>query len=86
MKLMHRVACGITVAAAASDAAFVPLLVQQDGVSNGIRLDCGHIFCEECISEWLERDRTCPMCRANVKPPGLHSYGDGATSLLPSVF
>ena len=33
---------------------------------------CSHIFCEECISEWLTRDKaaTCPMCRAQIQPPG----------------
>ncbi|EFJ41460.1 hypothetical protein VOLCADRAFT_98495 [Volvox carteri f. nagariensis] len=40
--------------------------VCQDPVNTPVRLDCGHIFCEECILEWLERDRTCPMCRAQV--------------------
>jgi hypothetical protein len=35
-------------------------------------LACSHIFCEECISEWLTRDKaaTCPMCRAQIQPPG----------------
>lgn len=51
-----------------------------------VALDCNHVFCEECISEWLERDKTCPMCRCNIQPPGLQSYGDGATSLLPQLF
>lgn len=35
-----------------------------------VRLDCSHVFCEECILEWLERDRTCPMCRAQVRGRG----------------
>ncbi|KAK2574394.1 RING finger and transmembrane domain-containing protein 2, partial [Acropora cervicornis] len=25
---------------------------------------CKHIFCEDCISLWFDRERTCPMCRA----------------------
>jgi hypothetical protein len=58
----------------------------QDPVSSGVVLECSHVFCEECIAEWLERDRTCPMCRASVKPPGLQSYSDGTTSLLPQLF
>eukprot|EP01025_Chloroclados_australasicus_P017360 TRINITY_DN18836_c0_g1_i1.p1 TRINITY_DN18836_c0_g1~~TRINITY_DN18836_c0_g1_i1.p1 ORF type:complete len:453 (+),score=43.61 TRINITY_DN18836_c0_g1_i1:188-1546(+) len=50
------------------------------------KLECGHIFCEDCIMEWLERDRTCPMCRSNIKPPGLKSFGDGQTTILPQIF
>jgi SNF2 family DNA or RNA helicase len=25
---------------------------------------CGHLFCKECIEDWLDRNQTCPMCRA----------------------
>lgn len=31
-----------------------------------IVLPCDHIFCEGCIEPWLKRQRTCPMCRAEV--------------------
>ncbi|KAG2492176.1 hypothetical protein HYH03_009425 [Edaphochlamys debaryana] len=60
--------------------------VCQEPVCVPVRLDCGHIFCEDCILEWLERDRTCPMCRANVRPAGLQLCTDGASPLLPSLF
>ncbi|GIL82694.1 hypothetical protein Vretimale_8272 [Volvox reticuliferus] len=60
--------------------------VCQDPVNTPVRLNCGHIFCEECILEWLERDRTCPMCRAEVRPAGLPSCSDGTSPLLPQVF
>lgn len=23
----------------------------------------GHVFCECCIHEWIERERSCPVCR-----------------------
>lgn len=26
-------------------------------------LKCGHAFCYECISEWMETNNTCPICR-----------------------
>src|SRR5699024_9815088 len=31
----------------------------------GLLLNCDHVFCEECIVSWLERDRRCPVCRAS---------------------
>ena len=27
---------------------------------------CQHIFCEDCACEWLEKECTCPLCRATV--------------------
>jgi len=29
---------------------------------------CSHLFCTSCIREWLQRDRTCPTCRASAQP------------------
>jgi E3 ubiquitin-protein ligase RNFT1 len=58
----------------------------QDAPSGPLRLECSHIFCERCVSEWLERERTCPMCRCTVRHDTFQSYGNGTTSLLPSVF
>ena len=28
-------------------------------------LHCQHIFCEECVATWFDRDTTCPMCRSD---------------------
>ena len=28
---------------------------------------CGHIFCEECIAEHLEKEQTCPICRKLIE-------------------
>jgi Ring finger domain len=58
----------------------------QDLPREPLKLQCGHIFCETCITEWLDRERTCPMCRSTVRHDGLQSYGNGTTSMLPSVF
>lgn len=33
----------------------------------GILLDCNHIFCENCLKEWLTKYvKTCPTCRKEV--------------------
>ncbi|RVX22816.1 hypothetical protein CK203_008428 [Vitis vinifera] len=34
----------------------------------------------------FERERTCPLCRALVKPADIRSYGDGSTSLFFQIF
>jgi len=33
----------------------------HDPPTTPIRLHCSHIFCEECVAEWLQRERTCPL-------------------------
>lgn len=58
----------------------------QERMHVPVLLQCKHIFCEDCVSEWLERERTCPLCRALVKPADLRSFGDGSTSLLFQLF
>ncbi|CAA2995343.1 RING finger and transmembrane domain-containing 2-like isoform X1 [Olea europaea subsp. europaea] len=58
----------------------------QENMHAPILLCCKHIFCEDCVSEWFERERTCPLCRALVKPVDLRSFGDGSTSLFFQLF
>lgn len=31
------------------------------------RLKCNHIFCDLCISTWLERKKKCPYCQINLE-------------------
>ncbi|XP_059668178.1 uncharacterized protein LOC132313431 [Cornus florida] len=58
----------------------------QEKMHAPILLRCKHIFCEDCVSEWFERERTCPLCRALVKPAELKSFADGSTSLFFQFF
>lgn len=58
----------------------------QEKMQTPILLRCKHIFCEDCVSEWFERERTCPLCRAVVKAADLRSFGDGSTSLFFQLF
>jgi len=58
----------------------------QDEMQQPITLPCNHLFCEECVSEWFEREKTCPICRSVVKTAGNHMYSDGGTSMLVQLF
>uniref|UniRef100_UPI00358F4408 E3 ubiquitin-protein ligase RNFT1 isoform X2 n=1 Tax=Myxine glutinosa TaxID=7769 RepID=UPI00358F4408 len=40
---------------------------------------CQHVFCEECIGLWLDRERCCPLCRLIVWEGGRRGR-DGGTS------
>ncbi|KAG8433324.1 hypothetical protein GDO86_017563, partial [Hymenochirus boettgeri] len=32
-----------------------------------VMISCGHIFCRNCVMQWLKRQRTCPCCRSEVR-------------------
>jgi len=38
-------------------------LDMHEAGSSATRLPCGHLFCRECIADWLRRHCICPMCR-----------------------
>ncbi|KAI5633601.1 ring finger domain-containing protein [Phthorimaea operculella] len=50
----------------------------HDDYTTPVRLGCSHIFCELCISAWLDRDHTCPLCRAKVADEP--TWRDGSTT------
>ncbi|XP_072026631.1 E3 ubiquitin-protein ligase RNFT2-like [Amphiura filiformis] len=56
----------------------------QDVFKEPIQLHCKHIFCEECVAMWFDRERTCPMCRAKiVESP---KWRDGGTTTYVQLF
>lgn len=44
-----------------------------------VLLFCQHIFCEECITLWFNREKTCPLCRTVISER-INKWKDGATS------
>lgn len=55
----------------------------HEKTQEAVALSCNHIFCEDCISKWFEREKTCPMCRTVIKSAGIPRHTDGSTNLLP---
>ncbi|XP_051523188.1 RING finger protein 151-like [Myxocyprinus asiaticus] len=31
-----------------------------------VRLKCNHVFCKECILQWMKRQVKCPCCRQSI--------------------
>lgn len=58
----------------------------QERLSNPVVLGCGHIFDEECVGEWLDRERTCPICRGRVATAGRLTEAEGTGGLLTALF
>lgn len=57
----------------------------HDSPVKALKLECGHIYCGECLEEWGQREHSCPMCRKHFKPLDLKMQEHGAISLLPQV-
>ncbi|KAH7839853.1 hypothetical protein Vadar_009650 [Vaccinium darrowii] len=50
----------------ASDATCI---ICREEMTTAKKLNCGHLFHVHCLRSWLERQHTCPTCRALVAPP-----------------
>lgn len=49
--------------------------------------NCEHAFCGTCIHTWLERQKTCPTCRAPANPPSYNKILDNvlAATVVPTM-
>ncbi|KAM4616095.1 E3 ubiquitin-protein ligase RNFT2 isoform 1-T1 [Polymixia lowei] len=61
-----------------SEAGDVCAICQAD-FRDPVALLCQHVFCEECLCLWFDRERTCPLCRSAVIET-LRCWKDGTTS------
>ena len=41
----------------------------QEGEQIGQIIRCGHVFKEQAIRNWLQRNRRCPICRYDIRSP-----------------
>uniref|UniRef100_A0A1A8D487 Ring finger protein, transmembrane 2 n=1 Tax=Nothobranchius kadleci TaxID=1051664 RepID=A0A1A8D487_NOTKA len=61
-----------------SEAGDVCAICQAD-FKDPVALICQHVFCEECLCLWFDRERTCPLCRSTITET-LRCWKDGTTS------
>ncbi|KAJ7308853.1 hypothetical protein JRQ81_008125 [Phrynocephalus forsythii] len=45
-----------------------------------VLLICQHIFCEECITLWFNKEKTCPLCRTAIADH-VQKWKDGGTTM-----
>ncbi|XP_075691301.1 E3 ubiquitin-protein ligase RNFT2 isoform X2 [Rhinoderma darwinii] len=67
-----------------SEAGDICAICQAD-FKEPIILICQHVFCEECLCLWFDRERTCPLCRS-VAVETLRLWKDGSTSAHFQVY
>ncbi|XVF47080.1 hypothetical protein PTKIN_Ptkin03bG0080000 [Pterospermum kingtungense] len=58
----------------ASDATCI---ICREEMTSAKKLICGHLFHVHCLRSWLERQHTCPTCRALVVPPETEASSSG---------
>ncbi|XP_045461410.1 RING finger and transmembrane domain-containing protein 2-like [Harmonia axyridis] len=56
----------------------------HDEYDSPVLLECRHIFCENCVTTWFDREQTCPLCRAKIVDDP--SWRDGSTSFFVQIF
>lgn len=47
-----------------------------------IKTPCGHLFCNECLTPWLFKNTTCPMCRKDFSGEKTTDEASGAINTI----
>ncbi|PSS32263.1 ERAD-associated E3 ubiquitin-protein like [Actinidia chinensis var. chinensis] len=58
-------------------------IICREEMTTAKRLSCGHLFHVQCLRSWLERQHTCPICRALVAPPENGANTSGSLADAP---
>lgn len=57
-------------------------IICREEMTTAKKLICGHLFHVHCLRSWLERQHTCPTCRALVVPPENGTSTAGSRSVV----
>ncbi|KAG6398872.1 hypothetical protein SASPL_140343 [Salvia splendens] len=60
-------------------------IICREEMTTAKKLLCGHLFHVHCLRSWLERQNTCPTCRAPVVPPEHGMSTTGTSNRASSV-
>lgn len=56
-----------------------------EGLQQPVVTHCGHVFCYPCITEWLRRSNSCPVCHGEIENSQLIPiYGQGSEADINS--
>lgn len=51
-----------------NDSEVCAVCLDPPGAKNVSITECGHKFCTSCLLKSLQKNNTCPMCRAEIEP------------------
>ncbi|XP_076671722.1 RING finger and transmembrane domain-containing protein 2-like isoform X2 [Andrena cerasifolii] len=83
-KLLQNVNLGISPSKEQLTASGGICAICHEEYSMPVKLHCKHIFCETCVSTWLDRERSCPLCRAAITDDPI--YRDGHTTYFIQLY
>ncbi|XP_012253632.2 RING finger and transmembrane domain-containing protein 2 [Athalia rosae] len=83
-KLLQNVNIGVSPSKEQLTAAGGICAICHEEYATPVRLRCKHIFCETCVSTWLDRESTCPLCRAPITDDPV--YRDGHTTSFIQLY
>ena len=43
-----------------------PVCLEGLAEKDPVKLPCNHVVCLPCISNWVEKERKCPVCKQDV--------------------
>ena len=53
-------------------------IICRENMTSAKKLACGHMFHFHCLRSWLERQQTCPTCRAPIEAPDAPTAANAA--------
>ncbi|XP_065169874.1 RING finger and transmembrane domain-containing protein 2 [Atheta coriaria] len=84
LKLLQNVAIGSSPSKEQVQTAGEHCPICHDDYEKPVLLQCRHIFCENCVTTWFDREQTCPLCRSKIVDDP--SWRDGSTTFFLQLF